>query len=42
MDADAVPALADIDPHDDTRLPDGSRLVDALALAIVAREVLRG
>lgn len=29
------------DWRDDTRLPDGSRLVDALALAAVAREVLR-
>jgi hypothetical protein len=28
-----------LDPTDDTRLPDGSRLVDALALAAVAREV---
>jgi hypothetical protein len=39
-DAIHVPALADLDPNDDTRLPDGSRLVDALALAAVAREVL--
>jgi hypothetical protein len=31
-----VPALAHIDPHDDTRLPDGSRRVDALALLAVA------
>ena len=37
----SVPALADLDPNDDTRLPDGSRLVDALALAAVARQVLR-
>lgn len=37
-----VRALAGIDPDDDTRLPDGSRLVDALALAAVAREVPRG
>lgn len=37
-----VPALADLDPNDDTRLPDGSRLVDALALAAVARHVLGG
>lgn len=37
-----VPALADLDPTDDTRLPDGSRLVDALALAAVARHVLGG
>lgn len=28
-----------LDPNDDTRLPDGSRLVDALALAAVWREV---
>lgn len=34
------PALAGLDPTDDTRLPDGSRLVDALALAAVARHVL--
>ena len=34
-----VPALADLDPTDDTRLPDGSRLVDALALAAVLRQV---
>lgn len=34
-----LPALAEIDPHDDTRLPDGSRLVDALALAAVCRAV---
>jgi hypothetical protein len=30
-----------IDPNDNTRLPDGSRLVDALALAAVWREVSR-
>lgn len=30
----------DADPSDDTRLPDGSRLVDALALAAVARDLL--
>jgi hypothetical protein len=36
----AVPALADLDPASDERLPDGSRLVDALALAVVARAVL--
>lgn len=35
-------SLADLDPHDDTRLPDGSRLVDALALHAVALEVLHG
>lgn len=34
------PALATLDPHDDTRLPDGSRRVDAMALLLVAREVL--
>lgn len=35
--------LADIPVEgDDTRLPDGSRWVDAAALAAVAREVLRG
>lgn len=34
------PALAALDPHDDTRLPDGSSRVDALALLAVAREVL--
>lgn len=28
-----------IDPRDDTRLPDGSRIVDALALAAVLRHV---
>lgn len=38
------PTDQDLDPHDDTRLPDGSRLVDALALAAVwrSREVSRG
>lgn len=35
-----VPALADLDPDDDTRLPDGSRLVDALALALVAKHTV--
>jgi hypothetical protein len=35
-----VPGLADLDPSDDTRLSDGSRLVDALALAAVARDPL--
>lgn len=29
----------DLDPHDDRRLPDGSRWVDAAALLAVAREV---
>lgn len=37
-----VHALSALDPHDDTRLPDGSRLVDALALAAVARHVGSG
>ena len=36
-----VPALRELDPYDDTRLPDGSRLVDARALLVVARGVLR-
>lgn len=39
VDSITCPALAALDPDDDTRLPDGSRLVDALALAGVAREV---
>lgn len=30
-----VPALASLDPDDDTRLSDGSRVVDARALAII-------
>jgi len=34
-----VPALADLDPTDDTRLPDGARVVDVQALAIVLRQV---
>ena len=33
---------AGLDPNDDTRLPDGSRLVDAQALLVVAKEVLYG
>lgn len=37
-----VVALATLDPHDDTRLSDGSRLVDALALHAAATEVLHG
>ena len=37
-----VHALADLDPNDDTRLPDGSRRVDALALRAVAMEAGRG
>lgn len=36
-----VPELRDLDPTNDTRLPDGSRLVDAQALLVVARKVLR-
>ena len=36
-----VPALATLDPNDNTRLPDGSRRVDALALLHVARTVLQ-
>lgn len=35
-----VPALADI-PIDDTRLPDGSRRVDALALAAAWRQAVQ-
>lgn len=34
-----VPALATLDPRDDRLLPDGSRWVDAAALAEVARHV---
>lgn len=34
-----VPALADLHPVDDRRLPDGSRFVDAWALALVAVHV---
>ncbi|MCA9566943.1 MAG: hypothetical protein KC656_03835 [Myxococcales bacterium] len=37
-----VPATADLDPHDETRLPDGSRRVDALAMAAVWRAVSHG
>ncbi len=36
-----VPALADLDPTDGTRLPDGSRFVDAWALKLVAESVWR-
>lgn len=36
-----VPGFSGLNPNDDTRLPDGSRLVDALAIAAVARQVLR-
>lgn len=38
-DASIVLALADFDPTDDTRLPDGARVVDVQALAIVLRQV---
>lgn len=41
-DTGHVPALADLDPADDTRLPGGARVVDRLALALVARHVLGG
>lgn len=34
-----VPSLADIDPSDGARLPDGSRRVDALALKLVCEHV---
>ena len=37
-----VPALADLDPTDDTRLPDGARVVDVRALAIVCQHVFGG
>lgn len=37
-----VPALAALNPNDDTRLPSGARLVDRLALAAVVREVCGG
>jgi hypothetical protein len=37
----SVPALGALDPGDGARLSDGSRLVDALALAAVWREVSR-
>jgi hypothetical protein len=36
-----IPALALLDPADSTTLPDGSRLVDALALGAVALHVGR-
>ena len=35
-----VPALAHLDPTDNTRLPDGSRVVDALALKAVVEYLL--
>lgn len=34
-----APLLSELDPDDPRLLPDGSRLVDALALALVARHV---
>jgi hypothetical protein len=34
-----IPALAELNPADDTRLPDGARRVDVQALAIVAAHV---
>lgn len=34
-----VPGLAALDPHDGRTLPDGSRWVDAAALAVVARHL---
>lgn len=37
-----IPALADLDPTDDTRLPDGARVVDVRALAIVCQHVFGG
>lgn len=37
-----IPALATLDPNDPRRLPDGSRLVDALALSLVGRHLLAG
>ena len=37
--ARTVPALADLDWRDPRLLPDGSRVVDALALGIVGRHV---
>ena len=38
----SVPALATLDPNDPRLLPDGSRLVDALALSMVGRHLLAG
>lgn len=38
-DADDMPALDTLDPDDPRLLPDGSRLVDALALSLIARHV---
>jgi len=40
-DASILPALADLNPADDTRLDDGARLVDVRALAIVAAHVFK-
>ena len=40
--ASLLPALADLDPTDDTRLPDGARVVDVRALAIVCQHVFGG
>jgi len=37
-----VPALANLDPTDDTLLPDGARLVDVQALALVVAHVFGG
>jgi hypothetical protein len=34
------PSLAELDPSDPTRLPDGSQRVAALAMAAVARPIL--
>ena len=40
--ASVLPTLADLDPTDDTRLPDGARVVDVRALAIVCQHVFGG
>lgn len=42
IDSMLIPALSGLDINDDTRLPDGSRRVDALALRAVALHVLGG
>ena len=39
FDTSNVPELAALDPHDEAKLPDGSRVVDALALATVCRSL---
>lgn len=39
FDTSNVPTLAALDPHDEAKLPDGSRVVDALALATVCRSL---